>query len=289
MKTLIGLFVYAVLSAVFGLVVCGLLAWKKYTRAAWLAAAVFFGGPLAAYLYAETSAELEHERFVEDVAYVKDLCAKQGGTKIYRTVENVQGVFQMKARNPDPEGQYRDQYGMVDPWGMAMGDTDYADFLSTRGRGYWYFEQQPGFGKPDGPPYRRTYLYPTGLRAGDVYPGTDFKDDAELKQRLITVSRLRSRYGYIIEDLSTPEMRKRWIAGGRIRIVDLQTKEVLAETVGYFRAIGPAAKDRWSGSSAFQNQRICPHDRSLWALILAVLKPPKEPPTIEQLEALKGD
>jgi len=200
-------------------------------------------------------------------------------------VDNVEGVFQMKARNPDPEGQWRDQYGMVDPWGKAQGDPDYPAFMATRGRGYWFFEQQPEFGRPVGPPYRRSYLSPTGMKIGDTQPGADFKDDPALVVKTIPVSTLRSRYGYYIEDLSTEEMRRRWIAGGRIKIIDLQTKEVLAEQVGYFRAMGSASKMKWAGIHG--TAHFCPHGRSLDQLLMDVLRPVSTPPTNEQLSRLK--
>lgn len=287
MKTAIELIVYDVVSGLFGLVICGLsIRWKR-KRAALIAGVIFFGGPIAAYLYVALREELAASNFDADVAYVKELCAKQGGDKIYRTVDNVEGVFQMKARNPDPEGQWRDQYGMVDPWGMAMGDPDSPTLLATRGRGYWFFEQQPGFGKPEGPPYRRNYLSQTGQLRRDTHPGADFKDDPALATKTIVVSMLRSRYGYYIEDLSTKEMRSRWIAGGRIKIVDLHTHEVLAERTGYFRAIGRDAKYYWSGASAFQNQRICPHDSSLHGFLFAVLKPVQQVPNVVQLNSLQ--
>lgn len=287
MKAMIELIVYGGVSGLFGLVICGLCIRWKLKRAALIAGVIFFGGPIAAYLYVVLREDLAAANFEADVAYVKELCAKHGGEKIYRTVDNVEGVFQMKARNPDPEGQWRDQYGMVDPWGMAQGDThDFLGYLITRGRGYLFVEQQPDFGKSDGPPYRRSYLSPTGQLRRDTHPGADFKDDPALVVKTIPVAKLRSRYGYYIEDLSTKEMRRRWIAGGRIRIVDLQTKEVLAEQVGYFRAIGPAAKDRWSGASAYQNQRICPLDSSLPRFLKTVLVPIQTFPTSNQLKSL---
>jgi len=287
MKTMIELIVYGVVSGLFGLVICGLcIRWNR-RRAALIAGAILFGGPIAAYLYVALHEDLAASNFEADVAYVKELCAKHGGEKIYKTVDNVEGVFQMKARNPDPEGQWRDQYGMVDPWGMAQGDRHSPAFLSTRGRGYWFFEQQPGYGKPEGPPYRRNYLSPTGQLRRDTHPGADFKDDPALTTKTIEVTKLRSRYGYYIEDLSTKEMRSRWIAGGRIKVIDLQTKEVLAEQVGYFRAMGSASKMKWAGIHG--TAHFCPHGRSLDQFLMDVLKPVDTSPTNEQLSSLKGE
>ena len=285
MKTLVELFFYAVVSGLIGLVVCGVLAYRKRTRAAWICAAIFFGGPILAFAAAYTRDTLAQKDFEAARKEVQELCAKNGGDKIYRTVENVEGVFQMRARNPDLEGQMQDQYGMIDPWGAAQGDfMNIPVPLSTRGRGYLFVEQQPGFGQPEGPPYRRTYLKPTGRKNGDKYPGADYKDDPELNPQEIRVQKLRSRYGYLMEDLTTPEMRSKWIAGGRIKVIDLQTKEVLADRTGYFRAAGPSDKLKWAGSGAYSTDHMCPNHSHLGQFLVSVLKPI----SIYSLEQLKS-
>ena len=48
-----------------------------------------------------------------DWEYYQELCRTQAGDKIYRTVDNVEGIFQMKPRNPDPDQTNRKyQYTM---------------------------------------------------------------------------------------------------------------------------------------------------------------------------------
>ena len=293
MKTLIPLAIYALTSALVGLVVCGmLLRDPRKRRSAAIAAAVFFGGPPMVYGLIWIQDTLSQTSFEEDVAYVKELCAKNGGDKIYRTVENVEGVFQMRARNPDQDAQLRDQFGMFDPWGYAQGDiSDIGVPVGYKFDTYRYLETQPAYGVK-GPPFRRKIVVDTGRKVGDVVWNAlpERKNDAIWEHRTFDVKTLRSRYGYITEDISTPEMRKRWIAGGRIKIVDLQTDEVLAERVGYFRAIGPQARSAWSGASAYQNERICPSKSSLAPFLLSVLRtPPAVTPTPELVESLKKD
>ena len=276
MKTLIPLLAYALLSGLLGLVVCSWLLWKsKRPRAAAMAALIFFGGSPTLYGYLYLKESSAQTSFEEDVAYVKELCAKSGGDKIYKTVDDVEGVFQMRARNPDPEDQYRDQFGMEDPWGSAQDDGDDPGIpVGYSNKSYRYLEMQPEYGK-QGPPFRRKVGVDTGRKVSDRTPNAvpERRNDPIWEHQIFLVTKLRSRYGYITEDLSTPEMRKRWIAGGRIKIIDLQTNEVLAERVGYFRAIGTHAKLSWSGASAYQNQRICPHNSTLGVFLLSVLKP----------------
>ena len=41
------------------------------------------------------------------------------------------------------------------------------------------------------------------------------------------------RYGITYNDISTPEDRAVWIAGSSLKVIDLETKEVIAERIGY--------------------------------------------------------
>ena len=41
------------------------------------------------------------------------------------------------------------------------------------------------------------------------------------------------RYGVTYDDISTREEREPWIAGSSLKVIDLQTNEVMAERIGY--------------------------------------------------------
>ena len=175
----------------------------------------------------------------------------------------------MKARNPDGDFQWADQYGMVEPWALANGDWNQSAVeLGIRGKGYWFKEQHPDFGKPQGPPYFRTTY---------------------LDRKSFKVDTLSARYGYTTEDLTTNELRKRWIGGGKLKIIDLQTNEVLAERTDYYRATGPGVKMAWaSGVSCPPGPKRLTNTSSP-EFILAVLKPSNELPTDQQLLQIKGE
>lgn len=289
MKTQIALFAYAIGSAVLGLLVCSFMVWGLRSRVGAIGAALlFFGGPVVAYMYDGYAARRDLREFQEDVAYVKELCAKYGGDKIYKTVDDVEGVFQMKARNPDQDKQWADQFGMVEPWAQAFGDRDSgAVRLGTRrGQGYWFIEQQPGFGMPAGPPYRRTLLILTPNKAApDDFQAIVSVDGLRLKQHEISVPTLKSRYGYATEDLSTPELRKRWIGGGKLKIIDLRTNEVLAERTDFYRATGPGVQMAWAAGTACRVDEMT----YLAGFIRSVLRPPRSLPTEQQLSQLKEE
>jgi hypothetical protein len=287
MKTLIPLIAYAVLSGLLGLVICSWLLWKsKRPRAAAIAAFILFGGPAITYGYLHFKAVHDQTTYEEDLAYLQDLCAKYGGDKVYKTVDDVQGVFQMKAYNPDGDSQWADQYGMVEPWAIAhYGDQrSRPSHLGIRGNGYWFIEGQPGHGLGDGPPYIRHLFLTTKDKVEN--PNSEAvmtADGFALERKEVKDQSLKSRYGYTTEDLTTPELRKRWIGGGKLTIIDLQTKEVIAEWTDYYRATGAQVKMAWV------NGVSCRRGESIPGFIRSVLRPPKALPTQQQLSQIRGE
>jgi hypothetical protein len=298
MKWLVGWGIVFVVSWGLGAIVCGITLWlKKYTVTK-IVAFVFFALPLiilGADLLNQKRILYNFEQAKEEVAR---LCAKDGGDKIYKTVANVQGVFQMRARKPEsyvkPDGTsyyaISDQYGMDDPYGRAQGDHEevgeYVGFSTIfpesppRGKqGYWFIEQMPKGGHSVGGLFRRNYLVIAKY-------SKDASNPIFMTQQK-EVSKLKSHYGYLTEDLTTKEMRDKWIGAGRIKVIDLHTNEVLAERKGYFRAGGdllPPGADRWTDSGAYHQNRICPSDSSIWGFLHKVLMPPKGFPTNEAVE-----
>ncbi|WP_341922200.1 hypothetical protein [Polaromonas sp. YR568] len=287
MKTLIPLIVYALLSGLIGLLACSWLLWRSRRSYAALAAAFFFGGPMALYGFLQTEAALAKTSYEEDVAYVKELCAKYGGDKIYKTVDNVEGIFQMKARNPDQDKQWADQYGMEEPWALAFGDRGSSPSdLGIRGKGYWFIEQQPGYGLNEGPPYRRRFLIGTTTKIQNSDPDAVVSSEGFVLERTeAKVQKLKSRYGYVTEDLSTPELRKRWIGGGKLKIIDLNTHEILAERTDYYRATGSQVKMAWVDGVSCRRDKLT----YIPSFIRSVLRPPIALPTEQQLAKIKGE
>jgi hypothetical protein len=66
------------------------------------------------------------------------------------------------------------------------------------------------------------------------------------------------RYGVTFDDISTHEDREYWIAGSSLRVIDLQTGEVMAERIGYMMdpALGSKAHGRQQWLFALEN--ACP-------------------------------
>jgi hypothetical protein len=198
---------------------------------------------------------------------------KTAGEKIYRTAENVEGIFLMKLR---PEGtnyghNAEQQFRMDDPYGHDAGGDEY---IKSFVRGYHYkahstpdvpgapprigYRYVEALDPKDGQRYRYTGSVRevtkqlSGLSGGGTVRVTDFALDKT------PVSGPAPRYGVTYDDISTREEREHWIAGSSLKVIDLQTNEVMAERIGYMMDRGQG--DRSGGRSPwlYAADNACP-------------------------------
>ena len=173
-------------------------------------------------------------RYETAEAMFKERCEKSGEF-IHRTAESVEGILLMKIR---PDGvNYRDQYRMDDPYGRDFGGEGYIEFF-LRGRdkegllngaqvgGYRYVD---AVDPKDGMWYRYT---------GRIDEPWKTNPHALEGHRVFVLDKTLApapspRYGVTYDDISAREERDYWIAGSSLKVIDLQTNEVMAERIGY--------------------------------------------------------
>jgi hypothetical protein len=181
---------------------------------------------------------------------------KKSGEFIHRTAQNVEGVFLMKIR--PKEINYGDQFKMDDPYGRDFGGDAYIrSFL----RGFFEVNyKRPDVLKPNAPPHV-AYRYVDALdpKDGKRYRYTGRIDQPSLRDKRygewvrefaidkVSATGPMTRYGVTYDDISTREEREYWIAGSSLKVIDLQTNEVMAERIGYMMDRGQG--DRNSGRS----------------------------------------
>lgn len=191
-------------------------------------------------------------RLAKAEAMFKERC-KTAGEKIYRTADNVEGIYLMKLR--PREINYGDQYRMDDPYGRDVGGDGYIiNFLLGKNANGSLVEQgQVWTGYPyvealdpqDGKRYRYTGAVREVTRISSPLIGGDGKaytGKAFILDKAPAVGP-QPRYGVTYDDISTREERDYWIAGSSLKVIDLKTKEVMAERIGYMM-------DRGQGSRA---------------------------------------
>jgi len=220
------------------------------------------------------------------------LRCKTAGEKISRVVENVDGVVWMKWR--DTTIIHSDQFKLDDPYGRDCGEenciekllrvTKGADLNQEEARrhkiGYRFVETEDPSGK--------LYRYTGVIKLRPIWT-----EEALAKQKAVSgkgpdatyyafavekeaISKLTAQYGATWEDVSTHEDREHWVAGGSLKIVDLNTREVIAERVGYMmdRGLGSQEGFRspWPSARYYGPSCLSPSKHGA-VFIVQVLKP----------------
>jgi hypothetical protein len=188
---------------------------------------------------------------------------KKAGEKIYKTAENVEGIYLMKVRTTT---NFDDQFKLDDPYGHdSTGDMYILNFL----RGFYH--QRSGTPVPGAPP-QLGYLY---VEAQDTKDGQRYRYTGRVEEpwqanqaylrgyTQFVLKRTPSpgpapRYGVTYDDISTREDREYWIAGSSLKVIDLQTDAVIAERIGYM--VDWAQGNRAGGRSPwlFAADNACP-------------------------------
>ena len=190
----------------------------------------------------------------------EEKCRTVAGAKIYRTVRNVSGIALLKVRPERGDQELSDQM-----WPGAA--------FARESTGDWYiksflgFEYAPGNGLTGEPGVitdtRRGYIAADRRPGGR--PGYQYVDVMEktsgARHRYTLVQKPRpsssigstdivlekstatgsmTRYGVTFEDHVIPQERSLGVASSTVRVIDLQTGEVLGELVRYAWSTGPS-------------------------------------------------
>jgi hypothetical protein len=222
------------ISVLYWLLALGVLAlvlWKMKGRRAKsvsaLAVVAVFGWLPANQAY-EAQQRLNYSR--EAWAYFKKLCDERAGEKIYKTYTGVKSVLVVKPLPPASDKDHFDQFWYGDPYSGSA--------TSVRAR------------------WAATALTLSSRRPTGVKPGLEF---VEMKVEVDGVTRYQrinrpvsnnqmakvefietpiSRFGISWEDISTPHDRRYWVAGSRLRVIDLTDNSIIAERIGFFIEAG---------------------------------------------------
>ncbi|MDP5240885.1 hypothetical protein Q9Q94_15190 [Uliginosibacterium sp. 31-16] len=213
------------------------------------------------------------DQFAKGEALFKEKCSSVAGMKIYRTVENVDGLLLLKVRGTPGEREWRDPM-----WPSAAFENEYGGETYIKS----FLSQEHAPGNADGTPgaitpqyrgYLNTARRPTG-RPGylfvdviDERDGTRYRykgrweepwqyDKSYLKGYIkffldkAVAPEPAPRYAVTYEEYVVPEERALWVAGGKVSVIDLAKNEVLGEMIQY--------KHSWGGISPWLRGPICP-------------------------------
>lgn len=158
-----------------------------------------------------------------------EMRCKSAGEKIARTVDNVDGVVWMKWRPQTVNSN--SQFEMTDPYGYDCGGEACIKLLLRATRG---LEIDPDKKMPFHKGYQ--YLESVDPENGKMYRYVLQLSEGNLDHQVLVREKIQDfagRYGITWDDISTKEDREYWIAGSSLKLIDLQSNEVIAERVGY--------------------------------------------------------
>jgi hypothetical protein len=144
--------------------------------------------------------------------YFDHLCKTEAGEFIYKTVENVEGIIQLRPR-VKANYEYSHLYAFEDPFGFEAGEG----FFVSPGR-YAYYEI-PNMASTN-PESKYTRYF--GYDGRSIKTLQNFHD-----------THRKSQYGYTWRGIVRPHDRENGIGGGEVIVMDLETYEVLAVQRGY--------------------------------------------------------
>lgn len=214
-----------------------------------------------------TAGESPKDRLAKAETMFQERC-KSSGEKIYRTVENVSGIFLMKLRLTR---NFSNQFALDDPYGRDLVGDGYIESL-IRGE----FQATHSGMPPAGSPHQIGYSY---VEAIDHIDGKRYRYTGSVREVEEKLSGLSGggtvritkfvlnkapsdgappRYGVTYSDISTREEREYWIAGSSLKVIDLKTNEVLAERVGYMMDRGQGNRSGGRSPWLLAADHACP-------------------------------
>lgn len=212
----------------------------------------------------EAPIKAERQAKYQAAKAVFDEQCKKAGETIYRTVDNVDGVMLM---NLIGEKEVRKQDPM---WEDAA--INLIPLYPYTAEGYidTFLSYDVDYNVPD----QKYHYWTNGYKFVDVLKKNDNSNidenivtrytkvepikDSELNREFQPVN--PARYAVILEKNVDTELRKHWIAGATIKIIDRQTNELLAEkSIFAFDPLQGATSDRgapWSRADTCQEMSV---------------------------------
>ena len=212
--------------------------------------------------------EAAEKRYNEARAVFDEQC-KKAGEKIYRTVDNVDGIMLLK----------------------VWWENDTEDFTILSNEPMWEYAALTQIGGKNYIDNFLDNLQSNGIH-GNVwkyqYVDVKTKNDNQIIKRFTRKEDKQkngelnieenpvnpARYAVTYETDVDPELRKHWVAGVTIKIIDQKTNELLAEKIVYSRALSIGKRKQ---GGAWRRTETCPDykeiDEPISIFVRTVLKP----------------
>ncbi len=175
--------------------------------------------------------------------YFEHLCKTEAGEFIYKTVENVEGLYMMRPRERATDYELEHLYALEAPYVEVHGEFyNPGEYFVQPHLGKYQFLEMPLPKRETGTnevKYRRYY------RDENAHPGRDYQtaiDGKFVRVPYIVAEKetqsLNSKYGVTWRGITRAHDRELGIAGSELIVLDLETYEVLGVKRGFKRTGG---------------------------------------------------
>ena len=174
--------------------------------------------------------------------YFEHLCKTEAGEFIYKTVENVEGLYMMRPRKEATDYELEHLYALEDPYGQVLGVVRHPQdtYVQPALGKYEFLEIALGASQKV---VGKTSKYKRYYRDENAHPGKKYQTAIDGRGVFVPyivaeaeVAATQSRYGYTWRGISRQHDRESGIVGGEVILLDLQTNEVIAVRRGYIRS-----------------------------------------------------
>lgn len=183
----------------------------------------------------------------ESNEYYDHLCSTEAGEWIFKKVDNVESIYQMRPMLSQEEANkvFKDKYAMEDPadWSGQEGSAVAVYFIgkSTDSNHFKYYESMMGPKEMVNPVFIRDWRftrdpnYPYDAPYWKYF-GEDFNGNSIKKPKADPINKISAKFGYTWRGIKRPRDREFGIAGGELIVLDLQTNEILAVRRSFTKA-----------------------------------------------------
>ncbi|MDR3054577.1 MAG: hypothetical protein LBU53_04145 [Zoogloeaceae bacterium] len=163
-------------------------------------------------------------------AYFDHLCATEAGEYIFKTVDKVEGIYQMRGMPKYDDKMMTERYAFEDPadWSQGEGDGSQSLFLGKPNLGFRYFESVRSPEEITGKIWRERWrIVPWDQSGKAPYWRYQHFDYTNGSGEVEPTEQLESRYAYTWRGLRREHDRAYGIAGGELIVLDRITNEIL--------------------------------------------------------------
>ncbi len=182
-------------------------------------------------LPAQLARKVTYREGVSADAYFRELCEKDAGMFILRTVQDVPGVLQMRPRQLATQEMFEHLHGVEDPVGYDWYEqrNPARIFLSARDEAYQYLEVF-GSSRKEWMALREPFIVLSGYKSYRDKPGGDL-----VQTPLVTTPRSSrtSRFGYTWREITDQRDRELGISGGETIVWDFEQSDVVSVLRGF--------------------------------------------------------